>query len=222
MQALLAIKELCFAWPGGRSVLNGASLRLWRGDCVNLAGANGSGKTTLFRCITGLLKPDRGQIALAGRICRAEKDFQHLRRKVGLCLQNAEDQIIFPTVMEDICFGPLNLGMDEPQARKMAEHCLNDLGISHLALRSTAGLSGGETRLVALAGVLAMRPEILLLDEPLNGLDQNACQRLARVLASLPCAKIIVEHASSAISPLAGICQRVIYMRDGRLCEIQK
>lgn len=212
---LLAIENLHFAWPGA-PVLRGAHLTLHAGQSIGLQGANGSGKTTLFRCITGLLKADNGAIRLHGRLMQTEQDFVGLRREVGFCLQNAEDQIIFPTVLEDVCFGPLNLGMSAQEARKRAQETLTGLRLAAFGNRLTHRLSGGEQRLVALAGVLAMRPQALLLDEPLNELDESAALRVTEIISKLPCAKIIVSHDASF---LREVCATRLRLVNGK-CEL--
>jgi len=212
---LLSVRNLHFTWPhGGAKVLDGVNFDLAQGQSLGLQGANGSGKTTLFRCITGLLKPDTGEICLHGQPARKEKDFAAIRRKIGFCLQNAEDQIIFPSVLEDVSFGPLNLGLTEKEAARIAEATLELVGLSGFGPRPAHRLSGGEQRLVALAGILAMRPEAILLDEPLNGLDELAARRVSSIIEALPCAKIIVAHDADFIKT---VCSSVMRLNGGKL-----
>lgn len=194
---LLDIRGLCFSYAGdgaGRPALHDVSLTLKPGRRLGLYGPNGSGKTTLFRCITGLETPQRGEILLHGSPIRTEKDFRALRRAVGYVLQNADDQLFFPTVLEDVAFGPLNLGLASGEARARAEETLASLGLAAYAERLAHRLSGGEKTLVALATVLAMRPEALLLDEPTTGLDADARERIIGVLNGLPTARIVISH----------------------------
>lgn len=213
-ESLLELKNLAFAYPGCAPVLNGLNLSLRKGETLGLAGANGSGKTTLFRCITGLEKISGGEIILLGAKVKSERDFQSLRKKVGFCLQNAEDQLIFPTALEDASFGPLNLGLAQTEAEERGRWALDLFGAGAFADRLTHELSGGQQKLVALASVLAMRPAILLLDEPFNGLDVNARQTVAQTLQSLDCAKIIVAHDDSL---LASLCDRILVLKNGKL-----
>ena len=194
---LLDIRDLSFAYAGdaaGRPALHHVSLTLAPGQRLGLYGPNGSGKTTLFRCITGLETPQQGGIFLHGAPVRTEKDFRNLRRAIGYVLQNADDQLFFPTVLEDVAFGPLNLGLSAGEARARAEETLASLGLEGYAQRLAHRLSGGEKTLVALATVLAMRPEALLLDEPTTGLDADARERIIGVLNGLSTARIVISH----------------------------
>lgn len=175
-------------------VLRNVNLALHEGEHLGLYGPNGCGKTTLFRCITGLVRPTGGEIVFAGRLCTGEADFVRLRQQVGFALQHADDQLFFPTVLEDVAFGPLNLGLSQEAARERALESLEQLDVTAFAPRLVHQLSAGEKRLVALAGILAMRPRALLLDEPTTGLDPAATARLTEVLRSLPCARITVSH----------------------------
>lgn len=203
---ILELTQLSYAWPGESPLWRNVSLAVCHGENIGLMGVNGSGKTTLFRCISGLLRVSTGVLRLEGQIVATEKDFQQLRRVVGFALQQAEEQLIFPEVEEDVCFGPLNLGLNTRAARERARESLELLGISHLAKRHTFRLSGGEQRLVALAGILAMKPEVLLMDEPLTGLDENAIGRIGNILRRLPCAKVIAAHDAVF---LRSLCSRV-------------
>lgn len=218
MEPVFSVENLEFAYEAnpGKKILDDVSLALYPGDCLGLMGANGSGKTTLFRCITGLLRPRAGTIRLGGRPLEAEKDFHELRCRVGLVLQDADDQLFFPTVLEDLLFGPLNLGHSEAEAREMARDALRLVGLEGFEERLSFELSGGEKKLVALAAVLAMRPRALLLDEPLNELDEEACRRVANVLRDLPCARLVVSHDRAF---LARLCQKTLLLKDGRLLE---
>ena len=192
--AVFALEGVTFAYPGRDPVFLDASFSLLPGSRVGLYGPNGTGKTTLFRLITGLESPQQGIIRFHGQVLEREKDFRPLRRCVGLVLQNAEDQLFCPTVLEDVAFGPLNLGMTPDEARERACRTLEELGLSGFENRLTHRLSGGEKKLVSLASVLAMRPEALLLDEPTNGLDPRARERIIALLAGLPIARIVISH----------------------------
>lgn len=205
--ALFSLEQVDVVYRGTRGprpVLREISFALAPGQRVGLYGPNGSGKTTLFRCITGLVRPGRGVVRLHGRELRDEKDFHALRCKVGFVLQHAEDQLFFPSVLEDVAFGPLNLGLSAKEAREQARATLHRLGLEGFEQRLTHRLSGGEKKLVALATVLAMEPEALLLDEPTNDLDQEARQRLIDILCDLPTARMVISHDWDFLSRVCG------------------
>lgn len=193
-RTLFALEHVSFSYPPDHTVLTGASFTLEPGQRVGLYGPNGSGKTTFFRLVVGLAAPDQGKILFHGRPVHTEKDFRALRRKIGLVLQNADDQLFCPTVLEDVAFGPLNQGLAPAEARRRAEETLAELGLDGFGPRLTHRLSGGEKKLVSLATVLSMRPEALLLDEPTNGLDPTARERIIDVLTRLDTARIIISH----------------------------
>ena len=192
---------------GPRRVLQDVSFALAPGQRTGLYGPNGSGKTTLFRCITGLVRPSRGLVRFHGKILHDEKDFHALRCKVGFVLQHADDQLFFPTVLEDVAFGPLNLGFSAAEAEEQARATLQRLGLSGFEQRLTHHLSGGEKKLVALATVLAMEPEALLL-------DQDARQRLIDILCDLPTALMVISHDWDFLSRVCGEYRTI---REGHL-----
>ena len=188
---------------GGRTVLDGIDFAVAPGERVGLIGANGVGKTSLLHLIVGLLPLAAGTVSAFGRSARTERDFADIRRRVGLLFQDSDDQLFCPTVGEDVAFGPLNLGASRAEAEAITTHTLAQLGLAGFERRITYRLSGGEKRLVALATVLAMRPDVLLLDEPTIGLDEDAEARMLALLASLDQAMVIVSHDQRIIDRLA-------------------
>ena len=193
-EPLIQFRDVDFGYGPNRPVLCGCNFRLQRGSRVALVGPNGSGKTTLLHLIVGLLHPTSGQIEAFGRARKAEADFHEVRRRAGLLFQDSDDQLFCPTVAEDVAFGPLNLGKTRTEVRRLTAETLERLGLQGYEHRVTYKLSGGEKRLVALATVLAMQPEVLLLDEPASGLDRQATDRLVAILADLPQAMVVVSH----------------------------
>lgn len=190
----LALDQVSFAYPGGPEVLRDVSFAMTATQHIGLYGPNGSGKSTLFHLMTGLIHPTQGQVLFHGHPVRTEKDFRAVRREIGLVLQHAEDQLFHPTVLDDVAFGPLNLGLSPAQAREQAMQTLHHLGLHGFEDRLTHRLSGGEKKLVSLATILSMRPNILLLDEPTNGLDPQTRERIIDIVAALPTARIIISH----------------------------
>ncbi|MEW5786752.1 MAG: ABC transporter ATP-binding protein [Pseudomonadota bacterium] len=194
-EALLTLSGIRFTYPGAdQPVLDGLDFTFTADQRMGLFGPNGSGKTTLLHVMLGLLKPDAGEIRHKGQALVGGRDFQALRLSLGLLLQHADDQIIYPTVLDDVAFGPLNRGLTERQAREKAEWALELLGLAGFAERLAHRLSGGEKKLVSLAGVLAMEPDALVLDEPTNGLDPDTRERLVDILAKLDKPMIVVSH----------------------------
>jgi cobalt/nickel transport system ATP-binding protein len=191
---IINLEDISFSYSGDKPVLDHLSFQLRRSDRIGLVGPNGSGKTTLFHIIMGLLRPSSGRIELFGRPANEEKDFREARKRIGLLFQDADDQLFCPTVLEDIAFGPLNLGKSAEEARNTALKTLARLDLSGFENRITYKLSGGEKRLVSLATVLAMDPEVLLLDEPTNGLDEQTEGRITDILKGLNLPCIFISH----------------------------
>ena len=193
--AILSLQGISFHYPNGPAIINDLDFTLDKGDRIGLTAPNGSGKSTLFHLIVGLLKTCSGRIMCEGREIIKEEDFRYLRRRVGLLFQDADDQLFFPTVLEDVAFGPLNLGKSKEEALSISHQVLQRLGLTDFADRITFKLSGGEKKLVALATVLAMEPDLLLLDEPTAGLDQNTKLRLIELLNNFTdLTYLIVSH----------------------------
>ena len=211
---LFALKNVRFVRTDGRIVLAGVDFALLPGERVALIGGNGAGKTTLLHLMVGLHRPTAGTICAFGRPRIVEADFHEVRRRAGLLFQDSDDQLFCPTVLDDVAFGPLNLGYSRAEARAIAEATLQSLGLAGFAARITHKLSGGEKRLVSLATVLAMEPDVLLLDEPTSGLDATATDNLIVHLQALPQAMVIVSHDRALIRALA---TRVVLLRDGRV-----
>ena len=211
---LINLEGISFKYPGGPMVLKDLDFKLSRGNRIGLIAPNGSGKTTLFHIIMGLLKPSAGKLEIFGKLVREEKDFADVRRRIGLLFQDADDQLFSPTVLEDVAFGPLNLGKPKREAIEIARRTLIFLGLSGFENRITFKLSGGEKKLVSLATVLAMKPEILLLDEPINGLDMKTRAKLSEVLSSLDLSYILISHDFDFLAETA---DAIYTMQDGKI-----
>jgi cobalt/nickel transport system ATP-binding protein len=216
---LINLEGISFTYPDNAPILDQLDLQFYQGDRMGLMGPNGSGKTTLFHIIMGLLKPTAGKIEIFGHPVEAEKDFQQARRRIGLLFQDADDQLFCPTVLEDVAFGPLNLGKTKEEAIDISRQTLEFLGLSGFENRITFKLSGGEKRLVSLATVLAMQPKVLLLDEPTTGLDCNTKARLIEVLSNLDLSYIIISHE---IDFLAETTDQIYTMAHGKIVQDRK
>jgi len=213
---VISFKNVCFGYDPQRLVLNGLDFELKKGERVGLVGANGSGKTTLLQLVVGLIKRSSGIIEIFGEERKEEKDFLDVRKRVGLLFQDADDQLFCPTVAEDVAFGPFNLGKSRQEVSRIVDRTTESLGIAEYKNRVTYKLSGGEKRLVSLATVLAMEPEVLLLDEPTYGLDEDSEYRILDILAKLPLAKIIISHHHDFLKK---ITDKVVRLHNAKIQE---
>jgi cobalt/nickel transport system ATP-binding protein len=198
----------------GVAVLRDVSFTLAARERLAIVGPNGAGKTTLLRAMVGLQPITKGRIFAFGRERKTEADFQEVRTKAAYMFQDADDQLFCPTVVEDVAFGPLNMGLSDEDALACARQTLTSLDLAHLADRLVRKLSGGEKRMVCLAGVLAMDPDVLLLDEPTNSLDAAHVEKLTYTLQRIDKAMVIVSHDRPLLDCLA---TRALAMRDGSL-----
>ena len=194
-EAVIKIANLSFAYPSRDYVFKKFNFNFSKGERIGLVGPNGSGKTTLFHLIMGLLYPSEGKIKIFGKERKVEKDFIEVRERIGLVFQDPDDQLFSPTVAEDIAFGPLNLRKNHQETKKILKETLETLGLAGFEDRITYNLSYGEKRLVSLATVWAMQPEILLLDEPTIWLDEGTIEKIVQILNSPPhVSYIIISH----------------------------
>ncbi|UCG64010.1 MAG: ABC transporter ATP-binding protein [Deltaproteobacteria bacterium] len=211
---IINLKDISFSYSGDKPVLDNLSFQLLRGDRIGLVGPNGSGKTTLLHVIMGLLRPSSGTIELFTKPVNEEKDFRAIRKRIALLFQDPDDQLFSLTVLEDVAFGPLNLGKSPEEARDIALKTLVRLDLSGFENRITYKLSGGEKRLVSLATVLAMDPEVLLLDEPTNGLDDETEEKITDILKGLGLSCIFISHN---LDFLFETTNRIYAMANGKI-----
>jgi cobalt/nickel transport system ATP-binding protein len=209
---VMRIEDLSFSYPGEQQALHNISLCLAKGEKAALVGPNGAGKSTLLLHLNGILKGD-GKLFVAG--LPVEKDHLPLiRSKVGLVFQNPDDQLFSPTVYEDVAFGPLHMGCPEDEVHRRVRSALDMTGMSGYADRLSHHLSVGEKKRIAISTVLAMNPEILILDEPTAGLDPRARRSLIALLLHLPLTMLISTHDMRMVRDL---CSRTIVMDEGRI-----
>jgi cobalt/nickel transport system ATP-binding protein len=211
---IIHLKNIHFSYPGGKAVFDHLDFKFYRGDQTGLIAPNGSGKTTLFHLIMGLIKPASGQSERFGKSVTSAKDFEEIRRRIGLLFQDPDDQLFSPTVLEDVAFGPLNLGKSKEEAQDIAGRTLAYLGLEGFEDRITFKLSGGDKRLVSLATVLAMEPDVLLLDEPLNGLDVDTRAKIVEIISGLNLSYIIISHD---IDFLLSTTNQIYTIKDGKI-----
>ncbi len=212
MHHSIEVSDLKFSYPDGHIALRGISFRIAPGEKVALVGPNGAGKSTLLLHLNGLLRGE-GQITVCGLPLTTE-NLARVRRMVGLVFQNPEDQLFSPTVFDDVAYGPIYQGLDEAEVRQRVAQALEAVGMSHYAERVSHHLSIGEKKRVAIACVLSMRPEVLILDEPTAGLDPRARRTLIRLLQDLDMTMLISTHDL----PMAReLLPRTLVMDEGRI-----
>ncbi|MFS8522065.1 MAG: ABC transporter ATP-binding protein [Micromonosporaceae bacterium] len=210
------VRGLRYAYPDGRQALRGVDLDVAPGERVAVLGPNGAGKTTLVLHLNGILTAQAGEVAIGGLVVDPSDraGLAEIRRRVGVVFQDPDDQLFMPTVREDVAFGPANLGLRGERLRERVEGALAAVGMSDRLDRVPHHLSYGEKRRVALAGVLAMDPQVLVLDEPSSNLDPAARRELAEILSSLPVTLLMVTHDL----PYAWqLCPRAVIMDEGRI-----
>lgn len=213
--ATISLKSICFDYSGGQ-ILNNLNLEIEKRDRIGLLGPNGCGKTTLSHIIMGLLTPVSGTIEIFGKRMESEKDFCSVRGKIGFMFQDSDDQLFCPTVIEDVAFGPLNLGQSPEQARQTVKRTLRSLNLEGFEERVTYKLSGGEKRLVSLATVLAMEPEFLILDEPTTGLDEQTTERLVEILTQSELGYMIISHDRDFVKRTTN---KLLQLKDGQIYQ---
>ena len=211
---LINLEDISFSYTADRQVLKNLDFQLHEKEKIGLIGPNGSGKTTLFHIIMGLMRPSSGKIEIFGRRIKEEQDFRPVRQKIGLLFQDADDQLFSPTVLEDVAFGPLNQGKSVKEAKYIARETLNSLGLEGFEDRITYKLSGGEKKLVSLATVLAMKPKVLLLDEPTTGLDSETTDRIKMILTDIDISYVFISHNMDFISQTT---DKVYGMANGKI-----
>jgi cobalt/nickel transport system ATP-binding protein len=209
----VAARGLAYRYPDGRHALRGVDLRVARGERVAVLGPNGAGKTTLMLHLNGLLTATSGELEVAGLAVGAA-DPRALRARVGLVFQDPDDQLFMPTVGEDVAFGPLNLGLGRDEVAARVEDALAAVRLTGAAGRAPHALSQGERRRAAIATVLAMRPELLVLDEPSANLDPRSRRELLELLAGIPGTMVVVTHD---LLFAGALCDRAVVLSGGRL-----
>lgn len=209
----LEVESLAYAYPDGHQALYGVDLRIDAGERVALLGPNGAGKTTLVLHLNGIHLPGHGAVRVAGTTV-AKDTLKEVRRAVGLVFQDPDDQLFMPTVRDDVAFGPANLGLRGDDLDQRVQEALDAVGMADVADRAPHHLSFGQRRRVAVATVLAMRPDILVLDEPSSNLDPASRRELAEILVSLEQTILLVTHD---LPYALELCRRSLVMNDGSI-----
>lgn len=209
---MIIFKNVSYSYPGGRPVLNGVSLHISPGERVGLIGANGAGKSTLLKAALGLVDAD-GSITVDGTVL-SRNTLPFVRKALGYVLQDSDNQMFMPTVLDDMVFGPMNYGMSRTEAEALADSILSGLGVAHLKHRQNHKISGGEKRMAAIATVLMSSPKAVLMDEPSSSLDPKNRRALIHTVNSLPIAKLIASHD---LDMILDTCDRVLLISSGQI-----
>lgn len=207
----LEVSRLAYAYPDGTQALFGVDVTIGRGERVALLGPNGAGKTTLVMHLNGILTPGHGTVTVAGTPVRRDT-LKEIRRRVGLVFQDPDDQLFMPTVRDDVAFGPANMGLSGAELDRAVTSALDRVGMLEAVDRPPHHLSFGQRRRVAVATVLAMEPEILVLDEPSSNLDPAARRELAEILRSLDVTVLMVTHD---LPYALELCERSLILSGG-------
>jgi cobalt/nickel transport system ATP-binding protein len=213
MNTALEISDLTFSYPDGRQVLNSVNLQIDKGERVALLGPNGAGKTTLVMHLNGILISDQGIVKVAGIKVDKENLFE-VRKRVGLVFQDPDDQLFMTTVRDDVAFGPSNIGIQGEELNKVVDYALDQVKMKEFADRPPHHLSFGQRRRVAVATVLAMKPDILVLDEPSSNLDPASRRELAEILLNLDVTIFMVTHD---LPYALEICPRAAILNNGKI-----
>ena len=209
---MIEFSHVSFAYEPGKEVIRDLSFRLEDGESVGLIGANGAGKSTLMKLLLGLVQGE-GEITVDG--IRLEKNtLAEIRRKIGIVLQNSDNQMFMPTVYDDMMFAPMNYGMTREEAEKKVDEVLARLELAALRDRYNHKLSGGEKKMAAIAAVLAMEPGTVLMDEPTSGLDPYNRRLIIRTVRGMRETKLIASHD---LDMILDCCSRVILLSEGRI-----
>jgi len=209
----LEVRNLHYSYPDGHEAIKDMSFTILHGESVGVIGANGSGKSTLLMLIMGVLFPDRGEVRV-GDVAVTGKTLAMIRQRLGLVFQESDDQLFMTTVYDDVAFGPRNYGLDEEEVRARVEEALEMVGIPHLSDRAPYKLSGGEKRAAAIASILSMKPDMLIMDEPTSGLDPGSRRRLIEILKGFSHTKIITSHD---LDMVLETCERIIIINRGEI-----
>lgn len=209
---MITLENVSFAYEPGRPVLDGISFHIAPGEAVGLIGANGAGKSTLMKVLLGLEKAE-GRV-MVGAEELTKESLPRVRRKLGFVLQNSDNQMFMPTVYEDMVFGPMNYGLSREEADRRVDAVLEKLGLEALKHRHNHRISGGEKRMAAIATVLAMEPEAVLMDEPTSALDPFNRRLVINTIRELGQTRVITSHD---LDMILDTCSRVILLSGGRI-----
>lgn len=219
-EVYLSIKNLSYVYPDGTRALNNVNMDIEKGQKVAIMGPNGAGKSTLFAHFNGLTEPTSGYLELEGkRMQYDKKSLLEIRQKVGIVFQDPNDQLFAPTVKEDVAFGPMNLGLSLDEVEKRVEESLKMVGMGGFENKTPHHLSGGQQKRVAIAGIVAMRPEMMILDEPTAGLDPQGVDEVLNILNELNEEGMTIVISSHDIEMVNSFAQKIFVLNEGEIID---
>lgn len=215
---IIELKDISYFYASSKTkALDSVSLKIYPGEKIAILGANGAGKSTLFRHLNGILRPSSGQVLINGQEI-TRKNIKQVRQTVGMVFQNPDDQILAPTVEQDVAFGPMNMGLPEEEVERRVAEALELVHMSGFEERSPHHLSGGQKKLVAIAGILAMRPKVVVLDEPTAGLDPLTASQVINMIEEMNLQLgITVILSTHDVDIVPSFAERVYVIHDGRI-----
>lgn len=216
----LSTENLSFTYPDGTQALKNINIEIEKGEKVAIIGPNGAGKSTLFSHFNGLTEPTSGCVKIEGKHISFEKDeLLKVRQKVGIVFQDPNDQLFAPTVKEDIAFGPMNLGLSYDEVEKRVEDALKMVGMENYEDKTPHHLSGGQQKRIAIAGIIAMKPELMILDEPTAGLDPDGVEKVLNILNQLNEEGMTLIISSHDIDMISKYADKIFVLYNGEIIE---
>jgi len=214
----LETKDLCFTYHDGTKALKNVNIQVKKGEKIAIIGPNGAGKSTLFSHFNGLTEPTSGHVEIDGKkIIFEREELLEVRQKVGIVFQDPNDQLFAPTVKEDVAFGPMNLGLEYDEVKKRIEESLEMVGMSGFEDKTPHHLSGGQQKRVAIAGIVAMRPDIMILDEPTAGLDPEGVDKVLAILNKLNSEGMSIVISSHDIEMVNEFADKIFVLYNGEI-----
>ncbi len=215
-KTIIETENMSYTYPDGTSALRDINIEIKAGERAAIIGSNGAGKSTLFLHFNGILKPTSGLIRIDGELLNYKKEgLLRTRQKVGIVFQNPDDQLFAPTVEEDVAFGPMNLGFPVKEVENRVKEALEMVGMSGFEKKAPHHLSGGQKKRVAIAGILAMKPEIMVMDEPTTGLDPQGAKQIMSLLYELNQEDMSIIISSHDVEIITQFADKIFVLHDG-------
>lgn len=219
-QTILEVKDLHYNYPDGTQAIKGIDFKVEEGQMISILGPNGAGKSTFFLHFNGIIEPTSGEVIIEGKTLKYDKkSLLEARAKVGVVFQNPDDQLFAPTVFEDVAFGPMNMGLEEEEVRRRVEESLEKVGMTEYSQKAPHHLSGGQKKRVAIAGILSMRPKVMVLDEPTSGLDPNGASAIMQLLYDLNAEGMTIIVSTHDVDLVPMYSDNINVLRKGKILK---